>query len=192
MRTTVRGLRRLIREASLEKNRDIYLSAGSGLAREIEPELFDMVTKSYAPGGGNPKIRKPDDVGTNYPSWVVADVDDDPDVDVFVGAKQDHGMKLGVMATDGTSHAKSYMNNLQKQLYSNGWWAEVSDAPAHIAMNKLGIKPVEDEKKVRTLLGDKQIEWHGEHPEGRFPGTRGWYSRDIGGEKHAKIIVGDV
>lgn len=192
MRTTVRGLKRLIREASLEKNKDTYVRAGDPLASEIEPELVDLVTKSYSKVGGNPKIRKTGDVSSEYPNWIVADVDDDPDVDVFVGGRPSHGMKMGVMATDGGPEAKSHLMSLEKQLFTNGWWAELSDAPAHVALNKLGIKPVEDEDKVRSLLAGKKIEWHGEHPEGKFPGTFGWYTRDIGGVPHAKIIVGDV
>lgn len=196
MRTTFKGLQRLLREmlneASLQKHKDTYVTAGDPIADEIEPELVDMVTKSYAKVGGNPKIKKAGDVSAEYPNWIVADIDDDPDVDVFIGGRPSHGMKLGVTATDGSGEAKAYITNLKKKLFNNGWWAEVSDAPAHIALNKLGIKPVEDEKKVRALLGDKKIEWHGEHPEGKFPGTAGWYTRDIGGTPHAKIIVGDV
>ncbi len=191
MRTTVRGLRRLV-EASLEKYKDIYLKAGDPLASEIEPELVNMVTKSYAKVGGNPKIRSAGDVSAEYSDWIVADVDDDPEPDLFIGGNQRSGMKLGVTATDGGAEAKSHMMRLKKQLFSNGWWAETSDAPAHIALNKLGIRPIENEEKVRSLLNGKQIEWHGEHPDGKFPGTYGWYSRDIGGTSHTKIIVGDV
>ncbi len=41
-------------------------------------------------------------------------------------------------------------------------------------------------------MGKVHNTWHGEHPEGKFPGTKGWYTRKIGGIPHAKIIVGDV
>jgi hypothetical protein len=191
MRTTIRGLRRLI-EASFEKNKDFYLKAGTSFVDEIEPELVNMVTKSYEKVGGNHKIRSSDDISTEYSDLIVADVDDDPDIDVFVGGNQRNGMKLGVTATDGSGEAKSHLMALKKQLFTNGWWAEVSDAPAHITLNKLGIKPIEDEMKVRSLLGDRKITWFGAHPEGKFPGTMGWYERDIGGTPHAKIIVGDV
>lgn len=151
-----------------------------------------MIDKAYAPIGGNAKVSKPSDVGNEYPDWVVADIDDDPELDVFIGGKTKKGMKMGVMATDGTAAAKSHLNSTQKDLFTHGWWAEVSGAPAHILINKLGMIPVEDEKKAREMLGDKDITWHGAHPEGKFPGTNGWYTRDIGGHPHAKIIVGDV
>lgn len=201
MRTTVRGLRRLIAETAKDelgsvlgvKNTDVAIKSGSKLAKRIEPELVNMTKTSYAPVGGHPKVNNVGDLSSEYSDWYVADIDSDPEPDLYVaGNQKSGGMKLGSTATDGSLEAKVWLNKLKKQLYSNGWWAEVSDAPAHIALNKLGIKPVEDEQKVRSLLGDKQITWHGEHPEGKFVGTRGWYSRDIGGKQHAKIIIGDV
>jgi len=211
MKTTVRELRRWITEALRErrrdiddenalggsilgvKNKDVTVSAGSRLAKRLEPEIFDMINKSYEKVGGNAKIKSPEDIGDEYPDWIVADIDDDPDPDVFIaGSPRSGAMKLGAIATDGSTAAKNHMMTLKKKLYSNGWWAEVSGSPAHIALNKLRVKPVEDEKKVRELLGDKEITWHGEHPEGKFPGTYGWYTRSIGGTSHAKIIVGDV
>ena len=175
------------------KNKDVNVKAGSALAKKIEPEIVDMVKTSYASAGGNPKLNNPGDVSIEYPDWIVADIDDDPEPDEFVGGSpRAGGMKLGASATDGTAKAKMHMLYLKRKLFNNGWWAEVSAAPAHIALNKLGVKPVEDQRKVKALLGDKDIIWHGEHPEGKFPGTFGWYSRDISGHMHAKIIVGDV
>jgi len=176
------------------KNKDVELKAGSKLAKRIEPEVFDMITKSYASIGGHAMINSPEDIGGEYKDWVVADVDDDPDVDTFVGGNlQPNGSKkLSVSATDGSVEAKAHMMNLKRKLFKNGWWAETSDAPAHIALNKLKIKPVESEEQVRALLGGKEITWHGKHPEGKFPGTNGWYTRKIGGTPHTKIIIGDV
>lgn len=192
MITTLRGLRRLIRER-------IELPKGQFVEPEydadLEKDVFDLVTTAYAPVGGNPKIRKPTDVRGEYEKWFVGDFDEDPEPDVAVLGNSHHSgqNKFGAAATDGTPIAKAELMNLKKQLFANGWWGEVSDAPAHIAMNKLGIKPIEDEAKVRSLLkGKGDLEWHGEHPDGKFPGTRGWYTRSIGGEPHVKIIVGDV
>lgn len=184
----------LINEISLgRKNADITLSSTDKVAKQISPSIFDMVLSSYAKVGGNAKIKKPTDLTSEYERWIVADVDQDDNPDVFVGGNQRNGkMKMGIFATDGSQRAKEYLNLLQKRLYEKGWFAEVSDAPAHIAINKLGVPTVSDEEKVRELLGDKEITWHGEHPENKFPGTYGWYSRDIGGEDHIKIIVGNV
>lgn len=175
------------------KNKTVHLHAGEEMATANEPDLVDMIKTSYTKVGGHPKIKAVGDLSSEYSDWIVLDIDEDPEADLGVfGNPNKKGMKLGAAATDGTSNAKLALQNLKQQLLTNGWWAEVSDAPAHIAMNKLGLKPIENEQYVRELLAGKEIEWHGEHPEGKFPGTFGWYTRKIGGEPHAKIIVGDV
>lgn len=174
------------------KNQTVKTHADSDLAKKIEPDLLDMVKTSYAKVGGNPKIQKLGDLSAEYPDWVVVDVDEDPEVDVaFFGRPTKFGTKLGASGTDGTQIAKDASLKLRGELLRNGWWAEVSDAPAHLALNKLRMMPIEDQEAVRDLLGGKDIEWHGDHPEGKFPGTKGWYTRDIGGEKHTKIVVGN-
>ena len=175
------------------KNKAVHVNAGSKIADENEQDVFDMIQTSYAAVGGNPKIRTSSDVSSEYEEWYLADVDEDPEADLaLLGNKSSVGHKIGASATDGTPTAKQFMIQLKNDLMKNGWWAEVSDAPAHIAINKLGLKPVTSEDMVRALLRGKNITWHGEHPEGKFPGTTGWYSRDIGGERHVKTIVGDV
>lgn len=191
MRTTVRGLKRLI-------NEKIDLPKGefteTGYDSDLENDIFDMITTAYAPVGGNAKISKPTDVGKEYETWLVGNFDDDPEPDAVVlgNPHSSGGKKLGASASDGSPAAKKELISLKKQLFNNGWWAEVSGAPAHITLNKLGIMPIEDEKKVRSLMKGKDIEWHGEHPEGKFPGTFGWYTRKIGTGPQTKIIVGDI
>lgn len=187
---------RAVNEASSKlgvKNKTVHLHSGEELATANEPDIVDMIKTSYAKVGGHPKIKNVGDLSSEYSDWVVLDIDDDPEVDLGVfGNPNKKGMKLGASATDGSPAAKQALNHLKQQLLTNGWWAEVSDAPAHIAINKLGMKPIESEEYVRELLAGKDIQWHGAHPEGKFPGTFGWYTRAIGGEPHAKIIVGDV
>lgn len=76
--------------------------------------MFDIITKSYDKIGGNAKIKEPDDISREYDDWIVADTDDDPDVDVFVGGnKRGPGMKLGVSATDGSAASKAHMMQLK-------------------------------------------------------------------------------
>ena len=210
MRTTLRGLRRVIFETLNEvtfkprrerpsvysnlgvKNKVVNIKTDSPAMKAIDQDLVDMTIDAYEKIGGHPKINAMGDLANEYTDIVTADIDDDPEPDLYVSGKMKHGkMKVGASATDGTAIAKNFMYNLKKQLHTNGWWAEVSDAPAHIALNKLGIRPVEDEAKVRALVGD-DIVWHGEHPEGKFKGTHGWYTRKIGGIPHTKIIVGDI
>jgi hypothetical protein len=171
-----------------------HFKSGTPKADILEPAIFDMISKSYEPIGGHAKLSSRADVGDEYPEWEVADVDNDPEPDVVVvGQHADSGgIKIGASGTDGSAIAKSFMNYMKKNLLSDGgWWGEVSGAPAHVAINKLQIPAVTDKDKVEQLLG-KKVRWHGKHPDGKFPGVDGWYSRTIGDHEHVKIIVGDV
>ena len=57
-----------------------------------------------------------------------------------------------------------------------------------------GAPVVEREDIVRKLLEGDAITWHGVHPDPDaaplFKKYKGWYTRNIGGEDHTKIIVG--
>lgn len=75
-------LQLLIKEVLAAKNTDFEISSRSRLADEIKNDVFDIITKSYDKLGGNAKIKEPDDISREYDDWIVADTDDDPDVDV--------------------------------------------------------------------------------------------------------------
>lgn len=179
------------------KNKTVVVDPNSKIGQDVVGDVFDMIQKSYAKIGGHAKIRSPADIATEYPIWHLADVDDDPEPDVARLSSQSSttgGLKGGVIATDGSAEAKAYLMQMLKVFYSTpGNWSEVSGAMANILIKKLGFKPIDDEKRVRELLGGKEITWHGaENPEGDNLGVTGWYTRKIGGVPHAKIIVGNV
>lgn len=179
------------------KNQVVTVTPGSEIGKDVEPDVFDMIQKSYANIGGHAKIKSPGDIGGEYPHWALVDVDDDPEPDVArlsSPSPTTGGLKGGAIATDGTPAAKAELMTMLKSFYStSGNWSEVSGAMANILIKKLGFKPVNDERRVRELLGGKEIVWHGDqNPEGDNLGVSGWYSRKIGGVSHAKIIVGAV
>ena len=75
----------------------------------------------------------------------------------------------------------------------------MSDKLAAILINKYKVPVVEDENKIRQILGDGKVqEFSGVHPDvktGKLterdaPG-KGWYKRIIGGHPHWKIMVGN-
>ena len=67
----------------------------------------------------------------------------------------------------------------------------MSKGIAHLMIKYHQVPHVEDEEKVRRVLGpSKEIEWLGQHPEGRYPNYNGWYVRDISGHKELKIMLG--
>jgi hypothetical protein len=53
------------------------------------------------------------------------------------------------------------------------------------------VPVINDEEKVRAILKGKDLEWHGEHPEGKQEGD-GWYTRKIGGKAVTKTLAGNV
>lgn len=179
------------------KNQVISVDASDSVAKEVESDVFDMVQKSYAAIGGHARIKNPGDIGGQYPKWDLVDVDDDPEPDVVqlgsVSAATG-GIKGGGLATDGTPAAKAKSMNMLKTFFSTpGNWGELSGAVANIIVKKLGFKPIADENRVRELLKGKEIEWLGtENPEGNNLGVDGWYSRNIGGTDHVKLIIGNV
>lgn len=172
------------------------MKAGNPKADAIEPEIFDMISKAYEPIGGHAKLSSRADITDEYPEWMLADIDDDPETDVALVGQQSSqgGTKIGASGTDGSPKAKSFMSSMKGKLMKpgGGWWGEVSGVPAHLALARLGLKAVTDQKTVERLLG-KKVNWIGPHPEGRYSGINGWYSRDLGnGHETMKIIVGDI
>lgn len=179
-----------------KKGTVVSTTAGDEYADKIKDDIYAMIKTSYAKIGGNATISSPDDIYSEYDASDVIDVDDDPEPGAAIGYKYAHGRKIGYSATDGTPAGKAAGEQMRVDLIlkTNGW-CEVSDAIAHITINKHGFRPIEDEDQVRALLPGKKIIWHGEHPDPtvakRFPNTHGWYTRVIGGEPHVKTVIGN-
>lgn len=193
---SVRLLRQFIREEFSKlgiKNKQIQLNNDDPIVDEIEPELVNILKKSYEKLGGHPKIKQKGDLKHSYDTWVVADVDDDPEPDVAIfGSKKSKNIKMGAVATDGGITAKDFLMKMNKNVLQNGWWGEVSGPLANLVINKLKLSTIDDQEKVEELLKGKTIKWYGKHPEGKFPHTNGWYERNINGTPQVKIIVGDI
>lgn len=155
-------------------------------AREISATLTSMLGTSYAAIGG---YSGGNDLG-DFSGFFVADVDDDPDVDLGLFYKKKSGTKIAALATDGGANAKKEVIDFLVGLLSKpGTWIEVSEALANILLKKRGLKSLDDEKLIRRALGGKDIEWHGKNPEGLPYGT-GWYTRQVDGRKMTKVVVG--
>jgi hypothetical protein len=161
---------------------------------EIYEEVYDMITKSYAYIGGHAnytsadKIRQDDSISV----FALIDSDDDDQADaVRMYKKTSHGKKIIATATDGDrANSAVIRDRIAKDLKTPSIYAEVSGKSAGLAI-KLAANIITDQKTVQDVLGKgKKIKWHGEHPEGEFPGTTGWYTRFIGGEPHTKILIG--
>lgn len=171
----------------------VFLDSNDAVVDDIDKDVYDIIDQAYANIGGHPKINSVGDT-RRYTNWAVADVDDDPEVDVaFLGKPESGGIKAGAFGTDGTPKASEKWRSSWQEISDKGWWSEVSGAPAHVLIKKLGSPFVDDEETARSILSGDEIEWYGAHPTEpeKWQGIEGWYGRNIGGHKHTKIIVGN-
>ena len=169
--------------------------------RDLDDEIFDLIQTAYAdvelePGQyGNAKVRSPSDLPAGYTVMQAADIDDDPEPDFFRGGKMRNGRyKLGIVGHDGSKAAiQKYLDQSAEKLKA-GAIAEMSGAIAHIMITRHGVPAVTSKEEVEAMLG-KPVDWIGRHPEEKRAERygkdhEGWYSRDIGGTAHMKILLG--
>lgn len=172
---------------------------------QYENEFFNLIDTAYKEIGGYAKIKYPDDVfaDKDWNFWKVIDIDEDPDVDVIMwGETTPFGIKSCGVGHDGSDNSKKHYLTTRANDFndkSKNYYGEVSGKLAAILINKYQVPVVEDEKKIRTILGpNKEIEFYGSHPdiasgkttERDSPG-KGWYKRMIGGKPYFKIMVGN-
>lgn len=161
---------------------------------EIYDEVFDMISKSYAYIGGHSNYTSPEKIKSDKEISIFAliDFDDDDEADVVRMYKTTKFGKKGIVtASDGDrKNSQVLKDKISKDYKTHSIYAEVSGKSAALAI-KLSANIVTDENTVQIVLGKgKKIKWHGEHPDGEFPGITGWYTRHIGGTPHTKLMVG--
>ena len=164
-----------------------------GKDNDVTKDIYNLITKTYAPIGGYVDFSKPGDLPSDFTDWIINDIDKDPDVDaVRFSKKGPGGNKFGGSATDGSAAAKKIiLNKTAKMLNQKGNYGEVSDAIAHVLLTRYDVPVVSDEETVKKLLPGKKIKWVGENPNGKYPGVNGWYERVLtGAGKKMKIMVG--
>jgi hypothetical protein len=190
-------LRRIIERVDSKlgaKNKLVIDDPSSNTIQSVKKDVHDIIQMSYKNIGGHPTLNSGGSLEDKYDTWAVADVDEDPEPDVvYLGSKNKRGIKIGASGTDGSDAAKAAWKKFKKKLNDSGWWGEVSGAPAALMIKKMNASYVDDESLARELLKGKDITWHGAHPTEpeRWEGINGWYTREIGGHPHAKIIIGN-
>jgi hypothetical protein len=160
---------------------------------DITKDIFDIIQTTYKPIGGHIDLKALSDMPSDFTQWLITDIDKDPEVDAVTFAKGGPGgSKLTGSATDGSPAAKKVMlNKVAKLLRTKGNYAEVSDAIAHVLIKKHQIPYIDNEDRVRQLLPRKKLTWVGANPNGKYPDYIGWYERNLGGNNHLKIMVGN-
>jgi len=174
-----------------------YIPLDGEEKKQAQQDLFDLIDNAYKSIGGHVKFKKPSDVmDPELQYWRAADLDDDPELDVvYFGKVTPYGIKHTGIGHDGDrSNIKNLLIRKSKELGTPGNYVEISGPAFDSFVGKGGVPPIEDEEKVRAILGPKrgaELEWHGKHPKGTKSGN-GWYTRTIGGQKLTKTLAGVV
>jgi len=161
---------------------------------DLSDELYDLIDIAYKPIGGNFDFKNSGDLPGDHDDWTAIDIDGDPQPDALRVSKiKPAGTKMTVAGHDGTKPGKdAYIGKTAELLLQPGYYAEMSKKIAHIMLKYYNAPHVDDPEKVQQVLGsDRPIKWLGPHPEGKFPGIDGWYTRDMGPKKDIlKIMLG--
>ena len=185
----------ILRELQYPKNKYIEVTDPNEID-ELKDTLFKLIQTAYAPIGGHVKFKSPSDVlDPELTFWRVADVDDDPEVDVTLfGKETPHGTKISGMGHDGEiANIKNLLIKFNQILKTTGTYIEVSGPAYDSLVGKGGAPTVDDEETVMDILGPRragETTWHGEHPTDPSKKGNGWYTRTIGGGEHTKIMAG--
>tara|TARA_R100000008_G_C3548761_1_gene149110 strand:+ start:79 stop:717 length:639 start_codon:yes stop_codon:yes gene_type:complete len=163
-------------------------AADRGGEINIADEFYDLIDTAYANIGGHLNLQNVEDLPDKYTNWSAIDLDDDPEPDALRFAK---GKKMAGTGHDGTRKAiDAYLEKTSSLLKEEGYYGEMSKAIAHIMITRHSVPYVPSHEDVEKVLG-KQVDWIGPHPEGKYPGYDGWYSRGIGGSQEMKIMLGN-
>lgn len=172
----------LLKESDFPQNQWVYLKDEE--KEEFADEIFKIIDSAYKPIGGHPNFKSAQDVlgSQKDAEYLVIDLDDDPEIDaVSVSKTKPAGVKYVATGHDGTSKAKSRMiNHKATNLKMPGYYIEVSGKIKDILLAK-GVPVVDDAEVIKRVLKGKDIELFDD----------GSYKRDIGGEKHVKVLLGN-
>jgi len=157
----------------------------------LADELYTLINTAYKKIGGHLNIRSASDLPGKYDDYIAVDIDSDPEPDALrVSSNKATGKKMTVSGHDGSRAAiNAYLNKSAELLNVSGYYAEMSKGIAHIMIMRHGVPFVNNKEDVQKVLG-KEIAWLGGHPEGKYPGYDGWYSRAIGDSREIKILLG--
>lgn len=165
--------------ANILFERYINLHTSQQIAAYID-EIWDMLIKSYEPIGGFKSAKSKEDLIQK--AGLVKLVRRNGKI-VAVGIYKDElGKKSIAGGTDGSLEGKQGLFKMSEEdVKMNRAWGEFSGAMEHIMLKKGGV-PIPNEM-ASTILGKPiaSLDDDGYH-----------YSREIQGELHRKVMIGDV
>lgn len=160
---------------------------------DIADQLYTLIYNAYKKIGGNYDYKSPEDLPGKADYWSAVDLDDDPEPDALVvGKTKGSGLKYTAAGQDGFRPSiDSMLDKTGEMLNTPGIYGEFSKGLAKKMLVVYKAPHIEDPDVVQKVLGPtKPIVWLGAHPEGKYPGINGWYTRQIGGEEALKIMLG--
>lgn len=156
--------------------------------------VFELLQQSYAKIGGiaGSGFNDPDDMIKNIPFWKLCKKSGK----IVAGKmyKDSNGRKSVAAFTDGTPIGKAALADITKNEFDRGM-GEVSAAMLGFTIKHNGIDKVKHAAKTvdqaEKILGKKlSREIEPEYSE-KYPQLKDYfYSREIGGEMHTKILLG--
>jgi hypothetical protein len=142
--------------------------------------IWDILEKSYAPIGGFKSAKNKEDLIDK--SGLMKLVTKDGRVVAVKIYKSELGRKSIAGGTDGSDEGKKwFMKICEEDIKLNRAWGEVSGKMEHI-MLKRGAVPIPSSMAGR-ILGKPILSYD---PDGYH------YTREIMGEPHTKVMVGDI
>ena len=181
------NLNKMLRESVVNEHfvNIVTSNDDDSLLNRYKDQVFDMLTKAYAPIGGILGCDNVDMLVNDSDFWKL----------FFKGGQlravaiytfKRGGRKMMYCGTDGTSQGKECLMTIigdDLKLKDRSAWAEVSDKMEHIYINKKGAVPVPVEVAQKIMRDKPFVKIHddGFH-----------YDRIIGGEVHTKIMVGNI
>ena len=181
---------------------------------DIAEDMYDMVFNNYDSTslGKHFKISDPSDLEKNYGkgkpggTWIVGDIDLDPQIDYMLAGKVDPGIPgvaLGAAASDQTPAGKSAMKaQMAAQIKAGKWWGSAS-GKIGVSMINSKVPSVQDEKTIRMYEDDPNLVYYGDYPHGPdhvdesgmtignnhpFRKRHGWFGRTWNGVEHLKLL----
>jgi hypothetical protein len=133
--------------------------------------LWEMFEHSYRDIGLN--VKSLSEMKNKYGLVQLVNTDVDAEPDAFIIYKRTpYGNKLALLGSDGSPDAKRAVIKRAVELaHQSGWYAEASHKIADLLI-KNGLRPIDDELVVRTVLkGKEDFTWLGD----------GHYTRSLGG-----------
>ena len=159
--------------------------------------VFDMVQKAYHSIGGihGSGFKNPDDMVKNIPMWKLH-TDSTGKVRGVALYKDKTGRKRVAMASDGSDEGKAGLSNIIKgDISQKRSHAEISGPSLSFHKKQIGdIRPhaLSRAEAQKAMPGERLGVPHPNDPELlRHPELKNhFYTRNIGGETHTKLMVG--